>query len=192
MRLKTLPASIAVFTLSVVATSAQQESKKLVEQRVPLSQAAVALDATGSSALEATLRTTALNGAPDAPVINVRMVVRNTSPTLLTYASGVVTFYDGTGVRCGEGLFKLEAMAPNESADTDAPGLRITCAPSSWRVVATNLVAQTPELTLLAPAITSSNLVISIDGEDHPIQLGRPLVLNVGERKKTITVRLIP
>lgn len=178
--------------LSVVAISAQQESKNPTEQRVPLTQAAIALDASGAPALEATLRTTALNGAPDAPVTNVRIVLKNVSPSFLTYTSGLVTFYDSAAVRCGEGLFKLDALAQNESAETDAPGLRITCAPASWRIVATNLVPRAPDQTLLTPATTTSNFVISIDGEEHPIQLGKPMVVNLGEKQKTITVRAAP
>src|SRR5437773_4811000 len=183
---------MTVFTLGIVAIQAQQESRTATEQRVSLTQAAIALDATGASALEATLRTTALNGAPDAPVTNIRVVVKNVSSTFLTYASGLVTFYDGAGVRCGEGLFKLDALAENEAAETDAPGLRITCAPATWRIVATNLLPRAPEQTLLPPATTGSNFVISIDGEEHPIQLGKPMVLNLGEKQKTITVRPAP
>lgn len=190
LKLRILPLFV-VLALSAAAIRAQQ-SKAVSEQRVPLSQAAIAMDASGAPALEATLRTTALNGAPDSPVTNVRIVVRNESSAFLTYASGAVTFYDGTGVRCGEGLFKLDALAENEAADTDAPGLRITCSPSTWRIVATNLVPRLAEQTLLAPSGSGAKLVISIDGEEHPIQLGKPMVLNVGEKQKTITVRAAP
>jgi hypothetical protein len=182
---------LTVITLSAVAISAQ-ESKAPAEQRVPLAQAALALDSTGSPALEATLRTTALSGAPDAPVTNVRIVLKNVSFTSLTYASGVVTFYDNSGVRCGEGQFKLDALAQNESAETDAPGLRITCAPGTWRVVGTNLVPRAAEQTLLTSTSSSSNFIISIDGEEHPLQLGKPMVVNFGEKQKTITVRAAP
>src|SRR5213083_3573245 len=140
VRIRIVTMLAAVFAFSVGVASAQQETAGAAEQRVPLTQAAIALDATGASALEATLRTTALNGAPDAPVTNIRVVVKNVSSTFLTYASGLVTFYDGAGVRCGEGVFKLDALAENEAAETDAPGLRITCAPATWRIVATNLL----------------------------------------------------
>ncbi|HXD33407.1 MAG TPA: hypothetical protein VN643_19955 [Pyrinomonadaceae bacterium] len=185
---KTLFVCIAICLFSAIAVSAQ-ESKS--EPRVSLGQAATALDANGAPALEATLRTTSLNGAPDAPVTNVRIVVKNISSSFLTYTSGTVTFYDSSGVRCGEGLFKLDALAQGESADTDAPGLRITCSPSSWRVVATNLVPRSPEQTML-PSASGPNLVISIDGEEHPIQLGKPMVLTLGDKQKTITVRTAP
>jgi len=191
VKLKTLSMCAAVFILSSIGVSAQ-ESRTPVEQRAPLSQAATALDATGAPALEATLRTTSLNGAVDTPVTNARMVVKNVSSSSLTYASGTVTFYDSSGIRCGEGLFKLDALAQGESADTDAPGLRVTCSPSSWRIVALNLVARSPEQTMLPSSTSGPNLVISIDGEEHPIQLGKPMVLTLGDRQKTITVRQAP
>lgn len=199
MSIRTISMCGAVFALSVVVVSAQQETTRASEQRVPLTQTAIALDARGTAALEGTLRTTALNGAPDAPVMNVRLVVKNVSMYFLTYVSGLATFYDGGGVRCGEGLFKIDALAQNESAETDTPGLRITCTPATWRIVATNLLPRSPEQTTLpqAPlpglaAPAASNLVISIDGEEHPIQLGKPMVLNLGEKQKTITVRAAP
>jgi hypothetical protein len=169
-----------------------QESKRPNEQRVSLTQSALALDSIGSPALEATLRTTALNGAVDAPVTNVRIVVKNVSNSFLTYAAGVVTFYDSDGVRCGEGLYKLDALAQNESADTDAPGLRIRCAPSTWRMVASDFVPRASEQTMLPPPTSSSNFVITVDGEEHPIQLGKPMVLTLGDKQKTITVRTAP
>lgn len=195
MKIRKLPMCMAVCALSVTAISAQQEPTRPSEERVPLTQAAIALDAAGTKALEATLRTTTLNGAPDAPVMNIRVVVKNTSSSFLTYVSGLVTFYDTGGVRCGEGLFKVDALAQNEAAETDAPGLRITCAPASWRIVATNLLPRGAEQTSLSPSSgsgLSSNLVINIDGEEHPIQLGKPMVLNVGEKQKTIVVRAAP
>jgi hypothetical protein len=181
----------AVFTLGLAIASAQQSTTP--EQRVPLSQAAVAFDAKGAPALEATLRTTALNGAPDAPVTNVRIVIKNVSGLFQDYVSGLATFYDAGGVRCGEGQFKLDALAQNESAETDAPGLRITCAPATWRIMATSLTPKAPEQTSVAAESTStSKLVISIDGEEHPIQLGKPMVLNLGDKRRTITVRSAP
>lgn len=197
MRTKTLSMFAAVFVLSTIIVSAQQETRT-AEQHVPLTQAAIALDAKGSPALEGTLRTTALNGAPDAPVMNIRVVLKNVSPVFLTYVSGLATFYDAAGIRCGEGVFKVNALAQNESAETDAPGLRITCAPATWRIVATNLLPRLAEQTELSasPAAGSSspsaNLIIEIDGEEHPIQLGKPMVLNFGDKQKTIIVRSAP
>jgi hypothetical protein len=196
VRIRTLPMFAAIFVLSTGVISAQQEPTRAAEQRAPLSQAATALDAKGSPALEGTLRTTALNGAPDAPVMNIRVVVKNVSSFFLTYVSGLATFYDAGGVRCGEGIFKVDALAQNESAETDTPGLRITCAPATWRMVATNLLPRVPEQTQLTPSppagSSSSNLIIEIDGEEHPIQLGKPMVLNVGDKQKTIIVRPAP
>jgi hypothetical protein len=61
--------------------------------------------------------------------------------------------------------------------------------PATWRIVATNLLPRAAESSLAA---ATSNLVISIDGEEHPIQLGKPLVLNLGEKQKTIIVRAAP
>jgi hypothetical protein len=185
------------FALSASVVLAQQETKVADEQRVPLAQAAIAHDAKGNAALEATLRTTALNGAPDAPVTNVRIVIKNVSSSSYTYVSGLATFYDGAGVRCGEGQFKADALARNEAAETDAPGLRVTCAPATWRIVATSLITQggeqasaTIDGTVASPAPT--RLVIAIDGEEHPIQIGKPIVLTLGNKERTIMVRNAP
>jgi hypothetical protein len=177
---------------SVLCVSAQETPVvgSLNEKRVALTEAAVALDASGAAALEATLRTTALNGAPDAPVSNIRMVVRNRSALAYAFVSGSVTFYDAGGVRCGEGVFKADSLAVDESFETDSPGVRIRCQVATWRLVASHLVPRTPpnapigELTRVP-----SNLVISIDGETHPIQLDRPLTLTLGEKRRTIIVR---
>ncbi|HEU5133180.1 MAG TPA: hypothetical protein VFT26_13790 [Pyrinomonadaceae bacterium] len=173
--------------------SAQQEMPvvgSLTEQRVPLNQAAVAMDGNGAPALEATLRTTALNGAPETPVTNIRMVVKNRSTFPYAFVSGNVTFYDAAGVRCGEGVFKADALAVDESFETDSPGLRIRCEASSWRIVATNLLPRIPPNAPIAVLTrTPSNLVISIDGETHPIQLDKPLTLTLGEKRRTIIVR---
>ena len=150
MKIRIVMMFVALFALSGIVASAQQE-KSANEQRVPLTQTAVAHDAKGAAALEATLRTATLNGAPDAPVTNVRIVIKNVSGNFYTYVSGVATFYDASGVRCGEGVFKLDALAQNESAETDMPGLRITCAPATWRIVATNLLTGSGERTSSAP-----------------------------------------
>ena len=188
---------IAVFVVlcSVLCVSAQEaaQDNTLNEKRVPLAEAAVALDASGAPALEASLRTTALNGAPDTPVTNVRMVVRNRSTLAYAFVSGSVTFYDAAGVRCGEGVFKANALAADESFETDSPGLRIRCEAATWRLVATNLlprIAPNAPITVLTRA--PQNLIISIDGETHPIQLDRPLTLTLGERRRTIVVRTGP
>jgi len=178
-----------------------QESAGAIERRVALTEAAVALDGSGVSALEATLRTTALNGAPDSPVTNIRLVVKNSSVVPYAFVSGLVTFYDGAGVRCGEGIFKADALSVNESFETDTPGIRIRCAPATWRIVATNLlprVAPNSAASISATSIASPEkreglkLIISVDGEEHPIQLERPMVLTLGAERRTIVVRQAP
>lgn len=192
MRIRTIVIAAAVLSLSVICVSAQQPVQNTAEQRVQLSETAVALDAQGSAALEGSLRTTALHGTPDMPVTNIRLVIKNVSSLPYSYISGLVTFYDGTGVRCGEGLLKAELLAVNEEVETDTPGIRIRCAPTTWRLVATNLLprmlpGQTPVETAAA-----GNLIISVDGEEHPIQLDKPMVLNLGARQRTIIVRQSP
>lgn len=164
------------------------------ETRVALGERAIALDATNAHALEATLSTRALNGAPDTPVTNIRMIVRNTGSVPYAFVSGLVTFYDASDVRCGEGIFKADALAVNESFETDTPGIRIRCTATSWRIVATNLLPRVVPAavpTATAAAIPS-RLVISVDGESHPIQLDRPITLTLGERQRTIILRTAP
>jgi hypothetical protein len=129
-----------------VPVRAQQETRVPEEKRVALGEKAMAHDNSGAAVLEATLRTTELNGAPDDPVTNVRIVVRNTSATSYAFVSGVVTFYDAAGIRCGEGIFKADALAADESFETDTPGLRIRCQVSTWRIVATHLLPRIPPI----------------------------------------------
>jgi hypothetical protein len=181
-----------LLSLSVVPVSAQS-TQSPGEQSVALTQAAVALDGRGIPALEGTLRTTALDGAADTPVTNIRLVIKNVGPLPYTYASGLVTFYDGSSVRCGEGIFKADELLANESVEVDTPGIRIRCAPATWRIVATNLLPRlSPGVSGAQTAAKPSNLIISVDGEEHPIQLDRPMVLNLGERQRTIIVRQSP
>lgn len=181
---------------SALLVSAQDQPSvtgSLNEQRVPLTQAAVAFDASGAPALEATLRTTALNGAPETPVSNIRMVVKNRGTVSYAFVSGSVTFYDAAGVRCGEGVFKADQLAADESFETDSPGLRIRCEAATWRLVATSLLPRLPPNAPIGELSRApSNLVISIDGETHPIQLDRPLTLTLGEKRRTLIVRSAP
>lgn len=189
--MKIIVASLCIL-FSALLVSAQETTivGNLNEQRVALTQAAVALDASGTAALEATLRTTALNGAPETPVTNVRIVVKNRSTLPYAFVSGEVTFYDAAGVRCGEGVFKADALAVDESFETDLPGLRIRCEATTWRVVATSLLPRIPpNAPIAALTRTPSNFVISIDGETHPIQLDKPLTVTLGEKRRTIIVR---
>jgi len=184
---------LAVFLVvlcSAWIAHAQGPTTDTGEKRVALSEVAVATDGTGAGALQATLRTTSLSGSPEAPVTNVRLIVKNTSAIPYAFVAGLVTFYDTAGIRCGEGLFKADALAVNESFETDTPGLRIRCEATSWRVVATHLLPSIPPNTMIATlARTPQNLVIVIDGESHPIQLDKPLVLTLGEKRRTVVVR---
>jgi hypothetical protein len=143
------------------------------EPRVPLGEPAVAYDIDGRTVLAGRLRTTALAGTPDAPERNTRIVIESRAPVFYTYVSGWATFYGGDGVRCGEGLWKLEALAPEESAEVDTPGLRLTCTPTTWRIVALNLLTRTtdaakpadqnapPPVETPAPAPTPDDSILS-------------------------------
>ena len=193
MRLKNVLIAVAVLSLSVISSTAQESTQNTAERRVPLSEAAVALDSQGQAALEGTLRTTALHGAPDFPVTNVRLVIKNVSSRAYGYVSGVVTVYDGSGVRCGEGLLKADVLAISEAVETDTPGIRIRCNPATWRLVATNLLPRiAPGPVIIEAAGAPGNMIISVDGEEHPIQLDRPMILNLGDRQRTIIVRRTP
>lgn len=191
----TMMATVLLFCcLCVVA----QEPAPSIDKRVPLTETAVTLDGSGLPALEATLKTTALNGASDSPVTNIRLVLKNSSVIPYAFISGLVTFYDGTSVRCGEGIFKADALSVGEAFETDTPGIRIRCVPATWRIVATNLlprVAPNPSSMAASPAGSAErrmNLIISVDGEEHPIQLERPMVITLGSSQRTIIVREAP
>ena len=184
-----------VLIATCLSVMAQESTTVPKEQPVPLSDTAVALDSNGTAALEATLKTTALHGANDSPVTNIHVVVRNASMIDFSFVSGLITFYDGSGVRCGEGIFKADALTVNEAFETDTPGIRIRCSPASWRIVATNLlprVAPTVTASSAMPSTRSNNFIISVDGEEHPIQLEKPMVLHIGTAERTIVVRAKP
>lgn len=190
---------LAFLMAGAVTVAAQQPA----EQRAGLGEAAVGFDAKGAPAIEARLLTTVLNGSDDSPVTNVRLVVRNTSSNAYTYVTGWATFYDSGAVRCGEGLFKVDALAQGESAEADTPGLRLRCSPASWRIVATNLLTRTVDIAkevVTAPPPVEPvverpapvNFIISIDGEQHPIQVNNPIVLRLGNRNRRIVLRPVP
>ncbi|HVG29120.1 MAG TPA: hypothetical protein VM864_05310 [Pyrinomonadaceae bacterium] len=186
------------------------------ESRAALADAATAYDIAGRVALAARLRTTQLAGAADAPVRNVLIVVENRSGLFYNYASGWATFYDGAGVRCGEGLWKVEAFAPGESAEVDTPGLRLTCAPATWRVTALNLLTRSTDVakpgepaptagaaTALPPTTPAQaaagagaeapmRLEINVNGKTLPLQLDNPLDVVVGKERVLIVVRRAP
>lgn len=204
VKIKLIVACAALLAASAPGVRAQQTATVTPEQtelRVALTSQPVALDAMGRPALAGRLVSTALNGAVDAPVRNARIVIENRSPFFYTFVTGWATFYDGAGVRCGEGLFKVDALAPAEAVETDMPGMRLTCTPVSWRIVPTNLLTRTSETasartptqsTETVSNVTVPPLVISIDGEEHPIQLNNPLVVRMGNRRRTIIVRTAP
>ena len=77
VRIKSLFICGAVVTFSGICTPAQQPERGRLEQSVPLTASATAFDSTGAAGLEGTLRTTTLNGAPDSPVTNIRVVIKN-------------------------------------------------------------------------------------------------------------------
>jgi len=192
---KPQPFLLIVFLFVVIPAAAQQS-----ESRVALNQPATAADTRGNPAIEATLLTQVLNGADDSPVTNIKLVVKNVGGVFYTYVTGWATFYDSAGVRCGEGLFKADALAVSESAGTDAPGLRLRCSPSTWRIVATNLLTRAGDNAKPGESAPASegerpaptNFVISIDGEEHPIQLNNPIVLQMGNRERRIVLRSAP
>ncbi|MEP6569700.1 MAG: hypothetical protein ABJC10_08005 [Acidobacteriota bacterium] len=175
--------------------AAQDSSTASSEKRVALTEKAVALDGSGAPALEGNLKTTALNGSEDSPVTNISLVVKNSSGVPYLYVSGLVTFYDSAGVRCGEGVFKADSLSVDEAFETDTPGIRIRCTPSSWRIVTNNLIPKVAPLVIVPPSASTSrnlNLVISVDGEEHPIQLQKPMVVKLGDAQRTIVLREAP
>ena len=197
-------------------TAAATSDVRPSEPHVPLAQPAVAYDVAGNEALGGRLRTQALAGSPEAPVRNTRVVVENRSPVFYNYAAGWATFYGEDGVRCGEGLWKLEAFAPREQVEVDTPGLRLTCTPATWRLVATTLLTRTgdvakpreqaapppaetgtpatgePAASTGAPAATTPPLEINVNGKTIPIQLGNPLEIVVGKERVRIVVQQAP
>lgn len=213
MKIRMFSISVALLLVSALHARAQQQqlggttatsTQEQTELRVALNAQPVAFDAMGRAALAGRLVTPQINGTVDAPIRNARVVIENRGALFYTYVSGWATFYDGSGVRCGDGLFKVDALAPGESVETDMPGARITCSPVSWRIVATNLLTRTSETAKPAEGAMTvkasdaslgqsvSPLIISIDGEEHPIQLNNPLVVRMGNRSRTIVVRTAP
>src|SRR5215471_15581503 len=197
--MKRLSLMATIIVASCFSAYAQQPN----EQRAALTDVALALDAKSAPALEARLQTQVLNGSDDSPVTNVKIAVKNVTPNFYTYVSGWATFYDASGTRCGEGLFKLDALAPQESAEVDTPGLRLRCTPTQWRVVATNLMTRTVDVAKPTEAVLPTqpeavaerpapvNFIISIDGEEHPIQVNNPIVLQLANKSRKIILKPI-
>jgi hypothetical protein len=200
---------VALSTCVALNVRAQQQQTATAqdagnERRVSLEEQPVALDALGRAAIAGQLLTKALVGSPDAPVKNARFIIENRSQFFYTYITGSVTFYDERGVRCGEGMFTLNALAPGEQAETDAPGLRLSCAPRTWRIVANNLLTRTSEKTLpveeaaqpAQPAPVSAPtplpLEITVDDQVYNAPLGSTLEIPVKKKRIKITVRSAP
>ena len=193
---------VAIATITV-ALSFSAFAQQPNEDRVALAGTAIAMDAKSAPALEARLLTQVLNGSDDSPVTNVKIAIKNITPNFYTYVSGWATFYDASGTRCGEGMFKLDALAPQESAEVDTPGLRVRCSPGQWRVMATNLMTRTVDIakpdvvappTPPEPAVERTapvNFIISIDGEEHPIQVNNPITLKLGNRNRKVVLKPI-
>jgi hypothetical protein len=205
-----------VLCACVASANAQQSgSGPAVEQPVALLARPIALDAQGREALAGRLLTTSLQGSPDSPVPNIRLVIENISPFFYEYVSGRVTFYDGQGVRCGEGLFKFDVLASREQAETDTPGLRLRCAPAAWRIVATNLLTRTSDTAkpdeptpAAAPAPGGSSMQhtpsagpeqqplqfvnLNIDGTVYRVPFGSTITVPVSQKKININVSAAP
>jgi hypothetical protein len=188
----------AIISCMAISAFAQQPN----EERVAIANAATALDAKAAPALEARLLTQVLNGSDDSPVTNIKIAVKNISGNFYTYVSGWATFYDANATRCGEGVFKIDALASQETAEVDAPGLRLRCTPAQWRIVATNLMTRTVDIakpTEVPPAVPEPvverpapiNFIISIDGEEHPIQVNNPITLRLGNRNRKVILKPI-
>lgn len=144
MKLVTKLSTVLVVVFTCMTVSAQETTRDGNEKRVSLNEVAVAHDNDNVAALQGTLRTTSLRGSHESPVTNIRLIIKNTSGISYAFVSGVVTFYDSAGIRCGEGIFKADAVALDESFETDSPGVRIRCEAMQWRIVATHLLPRTP------------------------------------------------
>src|SRR5688500_20411233 len=94
MKLTIKLAIALVFLSACTSVSAQETTSDGNEKRVSLNELAVAHDNDGVAALQGTLRTTSLNGSPEPPVTNVRLIVKNTSGNSSAFVSGGVHFYD--------------------------------------------------------------------------------------------------
>lgn len=205
MRTKFMAMLVALLSCCALSVSAQQANAPQdagTERRVALEEQPIALDSLGRTAIAGQLVTKALSGTPDAPVRNARFIIENRSATFYTYVSGSVTFYDDKGVRCGEGEFALNSLAPNEQAETDAPGLRLTCAPRAWRIVANNLLTRTSDTAKPVEAATQPvppapvnttpaplPLEIVVDDQVYSAPLGSTLEVPVKKGRVKITVR---
>lgn len=214
--------ALVLSACSVGASAQQQTSGEASagaggEPRVALTEATTAFDIGGRVALGGRLRTTALAGTPDAPARNVLIAIENRSQVFYNYVSGSAAFYDASGVRCGEGLWKVGTLAVGETVEVDTPGLRLTCTPATWRIVALNLLTRSTDAakpeqpatpatdsavtpttpagtpaTTVSPASSMPRLEININGKRLPLQIGNPLEIIVGKERVQIVVNPVP
>lgn len=205
MKIKLMVVCAALFVYCASGVRAQEApAAEIGERSVSLEEQATALDSSGREVLTGRLLTKALAGTVDAPVKNARFIIENRSAFFYTYITGNVTFYDERGVRCGEGQFTLNALAPGEAAETDAPGLRLSCSPGTWRIVANNLLRRADsnapqvlpptEPAVPSPAASTNTpvmlpLEIVVDDKVYNAPLGSTLEIPVRRRLVKITVR---
>ena len=205
MKIKIMALCLTLLACGAQSGASAQEANAAqdagMEQRVALDSQAIAMDSVGRTAIAGQLLTRALGGTPDAPVKNARFIIENRSPLFYHYVSGSATFYDERGVRCGEGQFTLNALAPGEQVETDAPGLRLSCTPRTWRIVAKDLVPRTydrlvpvaetpqPETPVPTHAPAMLPLEIVVDDQVYNAPLGSTLDIAVRKRRVKITVR---
>jgi hypothetical protein len=205
VRIKIMTMCLALLACGALKSGSAQQANATqdagAEQRVALDGQAIAMDSVGRTAIAGQLLTRALGGTPDAPVRNARFIIENRSALFYNYVSGSVTFYDERGVRCGEGQFTLNALASGEQVEADAPGLRLSCTPTTWRIVAKDLIPRTydrlvpvaetvqPELpaTTTTPAVLPLEIVV--DDQVYNAPLGSTLDVSVRKRRVKITVR---
>lgn len=196
---------LACFSLAIMGAFAQSAKPDDVSgAREPIAETASAYDSQGRLAISGRLKAVNLSGKPDAPVREARIEVQNRSNQTYNYISGLATFYDGDGVRCGTGLWKSEALSPGEPAIVDTPGLQLICSPVAWRLVLTNVVALNAEQTSTSQVLEKSestnreasgdgvrnkNLEIVINGTPHPLQLGKPVEITLGKETVSIIVQ---
>lgn len=175
----------------VAQTSSGQSAN---DGRVPLNAVALTTTATtdAQARLAATLRDTNLAGVSDAPARGIRFVVENQGQSFITFVAGSVSFYDAAGVRCGSGLFTVSAFAPGEKAETDAPGLRLTCAPAAWRIAVTQYVSNASPVT---NTTTQTSASINTTNEVAPVIVfisrdGKFYVAGIEVTKADLKIRL--
>src|SRR5688500_20276538 len=96
---------LVVILFTCLSVSAQETTSDGNEKRVSLNEVAVAHDNDNVAALQGTLRTTSLNGSPESPVTNIRLIIKKTTGTPTPLFSGAEPSTDSTGIAAGDGSF---------------------------------------------------------------------------------------